>query len=148
MYESPSNYVNNCGNNWDTLVPLFLIAFKNTPHWTSKFTPFYMLHGREMVLPSLQDLKAKLGQEIRNSEQAPRLENLKANMRSAYKLAREHARRAHATRRQYYDRGARDINFAVGGYVYLYSPAVKRAYLPNLENPGRVRGKSLPRSPG
>jgi hypothetical protein len=61
------------------------MAFRNTPHGTSKFTPFYMLHGREMVLPSLQDLKAKLGPDIRNSEQAPRLENLKANMRLAYK---------------------------------------------------------------
>jgi hypothetical protein len=61
------------------------MAFRNTPHGTSKFTPFYMLHGREMVLPTLQDLKAKLGPEIRNSEQASRLENLNANMRSAYK---------------------------------------------------------------
>jgi hypothetical protein len=85
LCESLSHYVNACGNNWDTLVPFFLMAFRNTPHGTSKFTPFYMLHGREIVLPSLQDLKAKLGLEIRNSEQAPRLENLKANMRLAYK---------------------------------------------------------------
>jgi hypothetical protein len=102
------------------------MAFRNSPHGTSKFTPFYMLHGREMVLPSLQDLKAKIGPEIRNSEHAPRLENLKTNMRSAYKLAREHARRVHTTSKRYYDRGARDRNFPVGGYVYLYSPAVKR----------------------
>jgi transposase InsO family protein len=51
LCESLSHYVNACGNNWDTLVSLFLMAFINTPHGTSKFAPFYMLHGREMVLP-------------------------------------------------------------------------------------------------
>jgi hypothetical protein len=94
-----------------------------------------MLHGREMVLPSLQDLKAKLGPETRNSEHAPRLEKLKANMRSAYKLARVHARRAHATGKRYYDRGAREKNFPVGGYVYLYSPAVKRGLFSKFKKP-------------
>jgi hypothetical protein len=97
LCESLLYYVNACGNYWDTLVLLFLMAFRNTPQGTSKFTPFEMMHGREMVLPSLQDRKSKLGPEFRNSDHAPRLENLKANIRSAYKLAREHARRARAT---------------------------------------------------
>jgi hypothetical protein len=133
--EGISHYVNACGNNWDTLFTLFLMAFRNTPHGTSKFTPFYMLHGREMVLPSLQVLKVKLGPEIRNSEHAPRLKNLKANMKSAYKLAREHARRAHGTSKRCYDRGARDRNFPVRGYVYLYSPAVKRGLSSKFRKP-------------
>jgi len=78
-----------------------------------------------MVLPSLQHLKARLSPEIRNSEQAPRLENLKATLKSAYRLAKENARKSHATNKRYYDRKARDRNFAVGEYVYLYSPAIK-----------------------
>ena len=121
LAESLSHYVNASGNNWDTLVPFFLMSFRNTPHGTSKFSPYYMLHGREMVIPSLQDLKAKLSPEIRDTEHAPRLENLKANLRSAYKLARENARKSHATNKKYYDRRARDREFSVGEYVYLYS---------------------------
>ena len=113
------------GNNWDTLVPFFLMAFRNTPHGTSKYSPFYMLHGREMVLPSLQHLQAKLSPGIRHSDQAPRLENLKANLRSVYKLARENARKTHETNKRYYDRKARERSFSVGDYVYLYSPAIK-----------------------
>jgi hypothetical protein len=116
------------------------MAFRNTPHGTSKFTPFYMLHGREMILPSLQDLKAKLAPEILNSEHAPRQENIRANMRSAYKLALEYAGRAHATNKRYCDRGARDRHFPVGDYVYLYSTAVKRGLSSNSENRGSVRG--------
>ena len=125
LAEGLSHYVNACGNNWDTLVPLYLMAFRNTPHGTSGYSPYYMLHGCEMILPSLQDLKAKLSPEVRDSEHAPRLENLKANLRSAYKFAREHARKSHDTNKQYYDRRARDRNFSVGDHVYLYTPAIK-----------------------
>ena len=125
LAEGLSHYVNTSGNNWDRLVPFFLMAFRNTPHGTSRLSPFYMLHGREMVLPSLQDLKAKLSPEIRNSEHTRQLENLKANLRSAYKLAHEYARKSHAANKRYYDRRARDRDFTVGDFVYLYCPAVK-----------------------
>jgi len=130
-----SHYVNAGGNNWDTLVPFFLMAFRNTPHGTSRLSPLYMLHGREMVLPSLQDLKAKLSPEIRNSEHARRLENLRANLRSAYKLAHEHARKSHAANIRYYDRRARDSEFTVGEFVYLYCPAVKEGLSSKFKKP-------------
>ena len=95
----------------------FLMAFSNTPHVTSRLSPFCMLHRREMVVPSLQDLKAKLSLEIRNSEHARRFENLKANLRSAYKLANEHGRKTHSANKRYYDRRARDRDFTVGDFV-------------------------------
>ena len=135
LAEGLSHYVNASGNNWVTQVPLFLMAFRNTPHGTSRFSPFFLLHGREMVLPSLHDLKAKLSPEIRNSEHAPRLENLKVNLRLAYKLAREHARKSHIRNKRYYDRRARDREFAVGDYVYLYNPAIKAGLSSKFRKP-------------
>ena len=84
-----------------------------------------MLHGREMDLPSMQSLRAKLSPDIRNTDHAPRLENLKSRLRRACKLARHHGRKSHATNKQYYDRNAKDREFAVGDSVYLYNPARK-----------------------
>ena len=37
----------------------------------------------------MQSLRAKLSSEIRETDQSPRLENLKSKLRTAYKLARE-----------------------------------------------------------
>ena len=125
LAESLSHYVNSCGTNWDALVPFFLMAFRNLPHGTTKYSPYYLLHGREMVVPSLQHLSAKLSPELRHTEQAPRLENLKAALKSAYRLAQENARKSHSYNKGYYDRKARERNFSVGQYVYLYSPAIK-----------------------
>jgi hypothetical protein len=101
------------------------MSYRNTPHGVSKQSPFYMLHGREMLLPTLQDLRAKLSLEIRNTGHEPRLENLKANLRNAYKLARQYLRKSHDSNKRYYDRGSKNRTFAVGDFMYLYNSAVK-----------------------
>ena len=77
LCEGLSHYVNSCGNNWDTLVPFYLMAYRNTPHGTTNQSPYYMLHGREMDIPSMHSLRPKLSPDIRNTGHAPRLENLK-----------------------------------------------------------------------
>ena len=55
-----SHYVDSANTNWDTLVPFFLMAYRATPHSTTVYSPFHLLHGREMILPSSDDLKVKL----------------------------------------------------------------------------------------
>ena len=79
------------------------MAYCNTPHGTTKHYPYYMLHGREMSLPTMQSLRAKLSIDIRDSEHGPRLENLKSRLSTAYELATEQGRRSHATNKRYYD---------------------------------------------
>jgi len=93
-----------------------------------------------MFLPSLQHLKAKLSPGIRHLDQAPRLETLKANLRSVYKLGRENARKSHETNKRYYDRKARERNFSVGHYVYLYNPAIEVGISSKVRKPWRVLG--------
>jgi hypothetical protein len=73
----------------------------------------------------MQSLRAKLSPEIRDTDQALRLENLKTKLRTAYKLARDHGRKSDATNKRYYDRSAKEREFAVGDFVYLYNPVTK-----------------------
>jgi len=37
------------------VLPFFLMAYRATPHSTTGYSPFYLLHGREMVLPNEGD---------------------------------------------------------------------------------------------
>jgi hypothetical protein len=60
------------------------MAYRATPNTTTKYGPFYLLHGREMPLPTNENLKAKISKE--NPSHSQRLENLKARLRAAYKL--------------------------------------------------------------
>jgi hypothetical protein len=60
MSQGLSKYVNSSGTDWYTLIPFYMMAYRETPHGTHGFSPFYLLHGREMVLPTSEALKAKL----------------------------------------------------------------------------------------
>jgi hypothetical protein len=83
-----------------------------------------MLHGREMVLPTMQSLRAKLSHEIRETDHAPRLENRKSKLITVNRLARDHSRKSHASNKRYYDRSAKEREFAIDDMVYLYNPAI------------------------
>jgi hypothetical protein len=81
---------------------------------------------REMVLPSMQSLLAKLSPETRDTDLAPRLENLNSKLKTAYKQARDNGRTSHADYKRYYDdRSAKEREFAVGDFVYFYNHAIK-----------------------
>jgi hypothetical protein len=44
--------VNSCkADEWDDLIPSVLFAYRTMKHSTTKFSPFYLMHGREAQLP-------------------------------------------------------------------------------------------------
>ena len=94
-----------------------------------------MLHGREMSLPTMQALRAKLPTDVRDSDHGPRLENLKSRLRTAYEIAREQSRRSLATNKRYFDKHAKHREFEFGDTVYLYNPAVKKGVSTKFRRP-------------
>jgi hypothetical protein len=118
-----SHYINTANTNWDVLVPFFLMAYRATPNTTTNYSPFYLLHGREMSLPTSDDLKAKISKESPSHSQ--RLENLRSSLKSAYKMVKEANKRSHQHNKQLYDRKAKLRKFETGDLVYLYNPAIK-----------------------
>jgi transposase InsO family protein len=89
MNQGLSHYVNSAGTNWDDLIPYYLMAYRGTPYGTSGYSPYYLLHGREMILPTSHDLRAKLTPDVTETEYAHRLERLKSTLKSTYKTVRE-----------------------------------------------------------
>ena len=85
LYDSRAHYTDSTGTNWDVVLPFFLMDYRATPHSTTGFSPFYLLHGREMVLQNEGDLKAKISPNIQDVDQVQRLENLESTLMKAYK---------------------------------------------------------------
>ena len=48
------------GHNWDTLLGPVLFAHRTTTHSSTGMTPFYLLYGRELQLPSLLDFQVPI----------------------------------------------------------------------------------------
>jgi len=63
------------------------MAYQATPNTVTGYSPFYLLHGREMLLPSSDDLRAKILQSRLNYTQ--RLQNLKDSLLLAYKVVKQ-----------------------------------------------------------
>jgi hypothetical protein len=61
-----SHYVNASGTIWGTLLPFYLMSYNTTPYSSTNFSPFYLLPEREIVLPTSENLRAKLPPEIRD----------------------------------------------------------------------------------
>ena len=101
----------------------YLMAYRATPIVTTGFSPFYLLYGREMPLPSTENLNAKASRE--NSDHHKRLQNLKASLKSAYKMVKRANRKSHLNNKRLRDRKAKLRKFELGDLVYLYCPAMK-----------------------
>jgi len=59
------------------------MAHRAQPHSVTGYSPFYLLHGREMQLPGNDNLKAQCVQE--STSLYRRIESLKSSLRMAYK---------------------------------------------------------------
>jgi hypothetical protein len=76
-----------------------------------------------MILPSADNLKARLPKE--NNDDDQRLEQLKLNLRLAHKMAAQANRKSHQNNKRLYDRNAKPREFEVQDLVYLYLRTLK-----------------------
>jgi hypothetical protein len=125
LHDWISHYIDSTGTNWDVVLPFFLMAYRETPYSMTGYSPFYLLHGREMVLPSEGDLKAKVSHGIQDVDQVKRLENLKSSLKKAYKAVRLNNQKAHQKNKAYYYKKAKERKCEVDDKVYLFCPARK-----------------------
>jgi transposase InsO family protein len=125
MHQGLSHYVNDSGTNWDTLINFYLMAYRATPHGTTGFSPHYLLHAREMVLPTTQNIAAKLSPDMTDTDQVAKLENLKSSLKTAYKLVRQNIDKSYQSNKRHYDRKAKQRTFSADDVVYLFCPATK-----------------------
>jgi len=101
------------------------MSYRATPHTTTAYSPYYLLHGREMSLPNSGNLKAKLPKEKENFDQDRQLENFKFSPQPGYKAVKKANRQSHLNNKWLYDRKAKLRIFQSEDMVYLYNPARK-----------------------
>jgi hypothetical protein len=52
-----SHFVNRDAKNWDKYVPYAVMAYRATPHCSVKYSPYYLVYGRELRLSIEDDWK-------------------------------------------------------------------------------------------
>ena len=92
------------------------MAHRAQPHSVTGYSPFYLLHGREMQLPGNDNLKARRVQESTSLDR--RIENLKSSLRMAYKEVAKANRKAQQRYKRFYGRRAKARHFEENDLVY------------------------------
>jgi len=59
-----SHFVRKDAKNWDEYVPYAVMAYQAMPHCTTKYSPYYLVFGREMRLPIEDDWKPSVSDSI------------------------------------------------------------------------------------
>jgi len=143
LHTAPSHYVNKFNTDWDLKLPYFLWAYRATPHSTTGYGPFFLLHGREMITPASENLRPKVPKPTRGPEQL--IESLKASLRQAYSAVARANRKSYVANKERYDKRAKSRSFEVGSYVYLFNPARKpglsKKFFSAWSGPFRVMAK-------
>jgi hypothetical protein len=54
------HYVNKFENDWDDYVDYAVMVHRATAHTTVKYSPYYLVHGRDLRMPNVSDLSARM----------------------------------------------------------------------------------------
>jgi hypothetical protein len=101
-------------SDWDDHLVAAELAFNNSVHASTGFTPFYLNSGREVQLP-LDHAVAGLLVGSKNPEATARVARLAADL----ERARRHIAAAQQRQAHYADQHRREVTFAVGDRVLL-----------------------------
>jgi hypothetical protein len=94
LNQTMNHYVNKYGSDWDDFADYALMVQRSTPHTTTKFSPYYLLHGQEMRLPTTDDLSARGETDGGDSTPTNFVEDhirvLAERLKEAYEVVMEH----------------------------------------------------------
>jgi len=103
------------------------MAYRAMPHCTTKYSPYYLVFGREMRLPIEDDWKPSVSDSVvEENEYQKYVEKLVERLREANKVAGQQSRMSHETAKRYYDRQTKIESFRKGDFVYVRDPTFKR----------------------
>ena len=92
-----------------------------------KFSPYYLVYGRDMRHPIEDDWKPNLGnKEMQDDEYEKHVKVLAERLQEANKVVGQQSKLSHATAKRYYDRQMKFEQFKKGDLVYVHDPVYKR----------------------
>lgn len=114
-------YVGSEHKKWDSNLTELQCALNTAVNETTKFTPYFLVHGREFVIDGSLHNQA-LSQPISRTEVSLGEQNLHSRklneLNSIYNKVRKHIVSAHYRNEKYYNKGKRNVELKVGQIVY------------------------------
>ena len=136
--------LNSAHSNWDEEIDAVLFTYRASLNRTLNETPFFLIYGRDAVLP--QDLFVPLGKTNLRRIKETELHDYKLKqlrtLQEAYVRLNRHKKNYRDKYKAHYDKKHKTVNFDVGSLVMLYTPRTQvgltTKFLPTWEGPFTV----------
>ena len=106
---------------WKSHLPKIAFAYNSTINKTTGFTPFYLMFGRESILPIDSMFAEEFVSTSKNKSHREFVEKWQSSMKEAYELANKKIVKAAEYNKKYYDknRKVREVEIVVGDKVLV-----------------------------
>ena len=109
-----SMYVSGHQRDLDTFLPYVLFAYRTSIHESTQETPFFLMHGRQPVLP----IEAALCPPTLSYSSADDYkEETKQRLQEAFTLVKSNSQKAQQRQKEYHDRNSSNVEFSEGDKV-------------------------------
>ncbi|UYV84069.1 hypothetical protein LAZ67_X001057 [Cordylochernes scorpioides] len=116
-----SMYVDVDQRNWDSVLPYVTFAYNTAKQETTGFSPFYLVHGRDVETPldTILTYREEANLEVY-------VESLVTNAEDARQLARLNILKAQEKDKSRYDKSHRPVQYCAEDLVWVYTPVRKQ----------------------
>lgn len=145
LCQTLSMFVSKHQKDWDVFIPAAQMAFRTSPNETTGESPFYLLYGREPLLPMDVSLLPPTDPASSIAEHRRRIVK---QIELAQQIAKENIMRTQQKMKAYYDKRSSEPDFIEGQRVWVFNPKSKKGLskklLHNFHGPYRVVEKLSP----
>ena len=129
-----SKFVAENQRDWDSHLPILMMAYRSAVHETTSFTPCELMFGRQIDLP----IDLQLGrpeQESGYQNKTEYVQHLQARLDRVHAFVRGNMKLGSERHKRYYDHKAQNRGFERGDPVWLHNPRRKKGRTPKLQRP-------------
>ena len=119
-----AKYVEQHGRDWDTHLPYLLFAYRVAVQVSTNYSPFYLLHGWEPVLPTeTAVLQPRTPYQINFADYSA---ELVANLSDAWAVAHQNIKGAQVKQKRQFDKKSKPSPLKVDDRVMVHFPSTVR----------------------
>ncbi|XP_039535824.1 uncharacterized protein LOC120484610 [Pimephales promelas] len=118
-----------CGGEWDDYIKQVAFAYNSSNHSSTKFSPYFLVHGREPRMPTDCLLATRILDCDVSKSHADFVSTLLAKLQNAFRSTRMYSEVAFDRYKLYHDSDLRHQPYTVGAMVWLNNPVESRMKL-------------------
>jgi transposase InsO family protein len=128
LCETLAKFSNENKDDWNIYVPSALFAYRVKRHSITRYELFYLIYGREAVLPiefDVKTLQSELSDSNLQEDLTKRVRMLTGRILDDRLLTQDVIHHAQMQQKQRHDNDLREISFSIGNLVLLYKSQLK-----------------------